>query len=264
MKIIIGVLTYPRDYSDKTYNSLKRTFDSLVKNVDLRSHTIKVLVIGDDYNNIEELSPIFEGYDASFFNINVNDALRNKDIPGDIIWFYACVRSVQTLFEKALAMADSYDYLLLSSDDDEYINNKLTTSIGYIHKYGYPDLVYSLGIYRKGRIMPHTYNKKALELNYPLPENVIAAGMLYNLKNRKFIEDNIQFRAQQYQKLLQYIQTGNFKQIGPDHLFPEDAQLWHYLQPQFKSKKYRSLLIPEVLVNHDTEKTVLNYIAHKN
>jgi hypothetical protein len=264
MKIIIGVLTYPRDHSDKTYTALKRTFDSLVKKVDLTNHSIKVLVVGDDYEKVEELSPIFEEYDTSFFNINVNDALRNKKIPGEIIWFYACVRSVQTLFEKALELADSYDYFLLSSDDDEYINNKLTTSIDYIEKYKYPDLVYSLGFFRKGRIMPHTYNQKKLESNYPIPENVIAAGMLYNLKNRPFIEDIIQFRAAQYQKLLEYIKADTFTPIGPNHLFPEDAQLWHYLQPHFKSKKYRPLLIPVVLVNHDTEKTVLNYIAHKN
>jgi hypothetical protein len=264
MKIIIGILTYPRDHSNKTYVALKRTFDSLIKNVDLTNHTIKVIVIGDDYEKVEELSPIFEGYDTSFFNINVNDALRNKQIPGNVIWCYACVRSVQTMLEKALEMADSYDYLLLSSDDDEYINNKMITSIDYIQKYNSPDLVYSLGIYRKGQIMPGNYNKTDLELNCPTPENVIAAGMLYNLKNRPFIEDIIAYRAAQYQKLLEYIKINKFTPIHRNHLFPEDAQLWYYLQPLFKSKKYRSLLIPHVLVNHDTEKTVLNYIAHKN
>lgn len=263
MNIILGICTYPRDYKHATFRTLTRTFQSLVMNQDTSKFKLKILVIGDDYTGMEEtLAPIFQGYDVSFFNINVNDALRDKPLPREIIWNYAALRSCQYMFEQAQSMADSYDYLILSSDDDEYINNKITTTIDFIQQYNRPDFIYSLGKHFNGRILPPIYDRTNLQSNYPLPGKLIAAGTMYNLKNKKFIDTIINFRKYQYNNLCMRIQQNNFSDRSITNLAPEDAQVWHHLLPYFQSRTFRSLLIPHVLVNHDTEQTMMKYMTN--
>lgn len=264
MKLILGICTYPRDYGQTTFHLLKRTFDSLIHNQDLSKFKLKILVVGDDYTGMEKaLSPIFEGYDVSFFNINVNDALRDKPIPREMIWKYAVVRSCEFLFEQARTMSDEYDYLMMSSDDDEYINNKLSVTMDYSNQYNQPDFIFSLGRHFNGTILPSKYDQTNLTRNYPKPSNCIAAGIFYNLKHTRFIDTIINYRKRQYKNLCRCIEQNDFSDHSITNLAPEDAQLWHHLTPYFETNMFRSLLIPEVLVNHDTEQTMLQYVSSK-
>jgi hypothetical protein len=120
VKLLISFTTYPR--KGETYGLLENTFKSLMLNQDLTHHTIKIIVVGDDYPNIDELKPIFNNFDTEFYNINVNDALRNYNISREIKWKQSVQRSKIFILEKALTY--DFDYILMSSDDDIYINNK--------------------------------------------------------------------------------------------------------------------------------------------
>jgi hypothetical protein len=187
MKLLISFATYPRD-GKSTYSMLERTYKSLIENQELSIHDIKILVVGDDYSNIEELKPIFTLYDTEFFNINVDDALRNKNIPYEVKWKQSVQRSKIFILEKALEF--EYDYILMSSDDDIYLNKKIEISIEYIKEYNEPDLVFNLGIHFNSQIIP----KNNEIFSYPEKNNCISSGMLYKLKNKKFIKTIIDFR----------------------------------------------------------------------
>lgn len=69
------------------------------------------------------------------------------------------------------------------------------------------------------------------------------------------MNDIIEFRKSRWQHVESCIKTGVFNNIAP-----EDAELWDYLKPKFESRIYRSVLIPEILVNHDTEQTIMKFI----
>ncbi len=244
VKLLISFTTYPR--KGQTYDLLENTFKSLMLNQDIFNHTIKIIVVGDDYPNIDELKPIFDGYDTEFYNINVNNALRNYNTDKSTKWKQAVQRSKIFILEKVLTY--DFDYILMSSDDDIYINNKLTESINAINTHN-TDFIFSQGYYIKNSVMPKNINVK-----YPMPRNCISSGCLYNLKNIDFINLIIDFRKQKWQEVINVI---NNIQIA--NIQPEDAQLWEYLMPFFKSKKFTSHLIPKILINHMTEQTLFNY-----
>ena len=255
MKIIITFSTYPRD-GKTTYELLENTFKSLISNYDFSKDTIKIFVIGDDYQNINELGPIFKNFDFELINININNALRNKTVDSHLKWQHAVTRSIIHSFEKALNY--DFDYLLISADDEIYTNNKIDTSIKYIEKYNNPDFVFSLGYFKSNLILPITYDKNNLLINYPLNSNVIESGTMYNLKNKNFINDIINFRKNRWNLVEKVIN----KQIKYNRkiISAEDAELWDYLLPKFKSNLYSSLLIPEILIDHITEQTIFKYI----
>jgi hypothetical protein len=244
VKLLISFTTYPR--KGETYGLLENTFKSLMLNQDLTHHTIKIIVVGDDYPNIDELKPIFNNFDTEFYNINVNDALRNYNISREIKWKQSVQRSKIFILEKALTY--DFDYILMSSDDDIYINNKLTECIDVINTIK-PDFIFSQGYYIKNKVIPGDIN-----INYPMPGNCISSGCLYNLRNIDFINTIIDFRKQKWQEVIDMV---NKKKV---RILPEDYQLWQFLMAFFKSQRFIAHLIPKILVNHMTEKTLFNYI----
>jgi hypothetical protein len=259
MKLLISFSTYPRN-NRVTFNSLQDTFSSLIKN-DKINIDIEFIVVGDDYPNIDELSSIFNGYKVSFFNINQNTALRKEKISKEIIWSQAVQRSKIFILEYALKT--DYDYLLMSSDDDTYLNNKISTSISYIENNNYPDFIFNLGIYTdndaKELIFP-TNNSP-----YPEPKNCISSGCIYNVTNKKFINNIIHFRKSCWLDVELYINSckhnhKSYMNIMEKRIKPEDYQLWLYLGPHFKDNRYRALLIPTILVHHGKEQSVFNYL----
>ena len=259
MKLLISFSTYPRN-NRVTFNSLQDTFSSLIKN-DKINIDIEFIVVGDDYPNIDELSSIFNGYKVSFFNINQNTALRKEKISKEIIWSQAVQPSKIFILEYALKT--DYDYLLMSSDDDIYLNNKISTSISYIENNNYPDFIFNLGIFTyndaKEIIFPRNNSP------YPEPENCISSGCIYKVTNKNFINTIIHFRKSCWFDVELYINACNhnnktYMNIMEKRIKPEDYQLWLYLGPYFKDNRYRALLIPTVLVHHGIERSVFNYL----
>ncbi len=245
MKLLISFTTYPRNGT--TPELLKNTFNSLFNNVDLTNIIIRIIVVGDDYANIDELKPIFKDFDTEFYNININNALRNYDIANEIKWKQAVQRSKIFILEKALTY--DFDYIMMSSDDDIYINNKLSESINYLEKYK-PDFLFNQGYYINNKIIPCNIN-----ISYPLPGKCISSGCIYNLRNIQFINTIIDFRKQKWDEVMSVCNKQHIYRIRA-----EDYQLWEYMIPFFKSKKFTSVLIPKVLISHDTEMTLFNYL----
>ena len=257
MKLLISFSTYPRD-GKVTFHLLQKTFSSLIQNNKI---DIEFMVVGDDYPNIEELSPIFNGYKVTFFNINQNNALRKEKIAKEIIWSQAVQRTKIFILEHVLNT--DYDYILMSSDDDTYINNKISTSISYIEENNYPDFIFNAGIYTdddsKEIIFP-TNNSP-----YPEPNNCISSGCLYKVTNKKFINTIINFRKLCWFDVELYINAcknnnKSYMNIMEKRIKPEDYQLWLPLGPYFKDNRYRSLFIPKILVHHGIERSVFNYL----
>ena len=150
MKILVAFFTYPRKNPKGVTNSnkilpllLENTLKSLIDNQDLSIHEIKYILIGDDYPNIEnDMRHIFNNLNLNcqFFNININDALRNNVKDKSLVWKQAVQRSQIFAYRYALEKCSDFDYLLISSDDDLYLNSKLLTSIQFIEEHRHPDL----------------------------------------------------------------------------------------------------------------------------
>jgi hypothetical protein len=252
INLLISFATYPRD-GIATYGLLEKTFNSLIAEQDLTNFNIKIIVVGDDYQNLDELKPIFKGFDCEFYNININNALRNmENVPKLIKWSHAVQRSKIFILEKALNL--DYDYILMSADDELYLNKKIETSFEYIKKYNYPDFVFNLGKHYTGKIIPQYNNINS----FPESCNCISSGCIYKLKNKDFINEIIKFRKSSWKNLEILIKKNKnyvFKGIKP-----EDAELWDFLEKYFINKKYTSILIPIVLIDHYSEKTLFTYI----
>jgi len=259
LKVLIGITTYPRN-GIITYKLLKDTVNTLFDSYkEIQNVFLHIIIVGDDYKNIEELRYIFNEIPVKIdiYNININNALRNKNTFKEVKWMHAVTRSLIFLFEKALE--SDYDYLLISADDEKYTNSMLKTNINYIRKYNNPDFIYSMGKHMNNNIYPLYFNKSNLLLNYPEPENCIESGTFYKLQNKVFIKDVIDFRKKRWEKVNIFIEYSgtNYKDNG---IKPEDAELWEYLLPKFKSKEYSSLLVPHILIDHFTEQSIYDYL----
>lgn len=278
-KLLISFATYPRKGND-TYQLFKRALKTLICDQDLSNVDLRFIVVGDDYPNMDELKPIFDEYGYKneenyvFYNINVNNALRNvKGLPFDVKWKQAVQRSKIFILEKAIMAYNNYDYILMSADDEIYINKKVETSIQYIKMYNRPDFVFNFGISYNGKILPD--NKHIAP--YPFPSQCILSGSLYNLKNKQFINTIINFRKYRWSILENIIkddesikrfikEQGNINvsymvRKNPLYsIYPEDNEFFEFIKPFFIKKTFTSLLIPKILINHETQYTLKNYI----
>ena len=261
MKLLISFTTYPRS-GKVTFELLQYTFDSLIIRDELSDIAYEFLVVGDDYPNIHELSPIFKGYNVTFHNINQNNALRKEHISKDIRWAQAVQRSKIFILEKALEM--DYDYILMSADDETYMNRKISTSITYSKENSEPDFVFSAGTHTPGHGQP-TIMFPSKPCLYPEPNNCISSGCLYKLRNRRFIQDMIDFRKQCWLTVQMYVHACNHKRQDTIYslekrIKPEDYQLWEYLLPKFQRQTYSCVFIPEVLIHHGPERSLFQYL----
>lgn len=254
MKLIISFTTYPRD-GKVTYGLLERTFKTLIEDQDLSNINIKILVVGDDYENLDELKPIFSAYDTEFYNININDALRNKDIPYEVKWKQAVQRSKIFILEKSLELG--YDYILMSADDEIYLNKKIETGIKYINDYNEPDLVFNLGLHCDSTVIP----KNKYIFSAPSQYHCISSGILYKLKNVEFIKFILEYRKKRWTTLKKIMEGQCQDNRCYQIIRPEDAELWLYLKPFFQNKRFTSILIPIVLIHHEIEGTLKKYIT---
>lgn len=247
MKLFFGFATYPRK-KKSTPELFNNTCLSLFKKIpnDVEIH---VKIIGDDYPNIqEELEPIISKYVKNYeiIDINKGNALRNIAKNKTLIWEQACTRSI--LFGFKYVLNKDYDYFTFFSDDDSYSEDYISSMVE-IMKLKNVDLIYSLGRFKKNKILPRKYNKEDMSKNYPQPNDTIATGIAFNCKNNFFIEDNIRNLENMWEKTLSCINSNC-------RLYPNDALMWKHLAPKFEKKIYSSYLIPKVLVYHDTELTI--------
>lgn len=279
IKLLISFATYPRKGND-TYQLFKRTFKSLIDDQDLSNIDIKFIVVGDDYTNIDELKPIFNDYgykdqlDYTFYNININDALRNvKGLPFEVKWKQAVQRSKIFILEKTLELYPDYDYILMSADDEIYINKKIENSLIYMQK-NKPDFIFNFGMSYNGKILP---DDKYARFGYPLPSQCISSGCIYHLKNKQFINTILRFRKYRWSILSNIIKSESSikkyidEQTTVNNLYmirknpsytiqPEDNEFYEFMKPYFMKKIFTSVLIPKILIHHETQYTLQKYI----
>lgn len=139
--------------------------------------------------------------------------------------------------------------------------------------YNRPDFVFNFGISYNGKILPD--NKHIAP--YPFPSQCILSGSLYNLKNKQFINTIINFRKYRWSILENIIkddesikrfikEQGNINvsymvRKNPLYsIYPEDNEFFEFIKPFFIKKTFTSLLIPKILINHETQYTLKNYI----
>jgi hypothetical protein len=261
MKLLISFATYPRK-GNATFGLLQHTFNSLVKQDKLQDIELECIVVGDDYPGIDELAPIFDGYRVTFYNINEDKALRNEPISKEIKWAQAVQRSKIFILEKALTM--DYDYLLMSADDETYLNRKISTCLSYIKENNEPDFVFHAGTHNAEPNMKSIVLPRSPCL-YPEPENCISSGCLYKLRNRAFIQDMIDFRKRCWFDVELYIHACkhhnlNYMSVMEQKIKPEDYQLWRYLLPLFQNQVYTCLFIPKVMIHHGLERSLFHYM----
>jgi len=248
-KILFSIFSYPRK-NNQTPIVFTRMCNTLFKNIP-KNMNIEILVIGDDYPNIEnDFKPILEkiGIKYTIVNINQDNALRNMNAHKRLKWQHACTRSLIYGFKKSLE--HKFDYVITFSDDDYYHTDYLNYVNNFIKKYNNVDLIYSFGLYLKKIVMPSKIHK-ILTKNSPTGGNVIATGIVFKSKNHFFIKDIIQLLESRWNKVLKKLDKS-------DH--PNDAIMWEYLKPKFNTNIYKSVIIPKCLVFHDTEYTIFNNI----
>lgn len=254
MKLLLVFLTYPRD-GKTTYGLMKKTVESLGLQKLPSDLELQILVVGDDYPHMEELRPLFEGFRCEFVDKAVGCALRHSGAPREIIWAQAACRGLIWAYEQGLERFGDYDYIMISDDDEEYINDKIGTTVKYAKEYNYPDFIYSRGIYCGSTHLPHTYDSSNLLANPPRNSNAIASGCWYSLRNRVFIEDIIRFRKERWALVEQGLRTGNYGGV-----YAGDAEMWDHLGPLFKQGTFSCLLVPHLLIHHYSERSVYNYV----
>lgn len=244
MNLIIGIATYPRP-DGSTYSKLEKTIKSIFNDPNLHGHNLKFIIVGDDYPTMkEELMPIFTNIDVEMYNIP--NALRNMNLEKKYVWYYAAARSFIMIWEKGLEYNKDYNYLIISDDDEEFINNFLSVQIQYIKQYNFPDLTFIGGYTTTGEIYP------PVNLSYPVPSLVFKSGTGFNIRNDEFIRDTISFFNYRWENLMKCIKDNVYNE-----LYACDYEYWTYLMPKFKNNIYRSQFIPHVLINHYTQGSCL-------
>jgi hypothetical protein len=248
-KILLSISTYPRK-NNKTPIVFSRMCKTLFQNIP-QNLKLEILVIGDDYPNIEkDFKPILDTIKIKYtlVNINQNNALRNMNADKTLKWQHACTRSL--IYGFKVSIEKEYDYIITFSDDDYYspfyffwINKAIRVSNN-------ADLIYGFGYYCNSIIMPRYYNK-ILTKNSPTSIDTIASGIIFKSSNKMFIEDIIQLLEKRWIKVLSNLQYEDC---------PNDALMWNYLKSKFNNNIYRSILIPKIIVYHDTEHSIFNNI----
>jgi len=254
-KILLLVCTYPRK-NDKTPQVFTRMCKSLFQNFptvrkSMPDTIFELLIVGDDYPNInQDFKPIVEqiGIKYTIVNINQNNALRDLNANRELKWHHACTRSL--IYGFNFSLQKNFDYIITFSDDDYYNHNYISIVNQAINTFPLIDLIFSFGNYKNTCIMPRNYNKVLIE-NSPTSKDTIASGIIFKSKNSVFIKDIINLLESRWNKVLKNL---NY----PDE--PNDAIMWDYLKPKFNNKIYTSMLMPRVLVFHDTEQTIFDNI----
>ena len=247
IKELCAVFSYPRK-NNSTPPILEKSMNSLFRNIP-KELNIEIIVVGDDYSNINELNYIFNKFNIpyNFHNININNALRNMKCDNILKWQHACTRSYIFSFKKCLE--SNYDYILTFSDDDRYSEKYFGKIYESIIKAN-TDFIFSCGDYCNQVILPTEINENPYD-NYPLPNNTIATGVCFKSKNKKFINDII--------NLLENKMNYVFNNLDKKD-YPQDYLIWEYLLPKFKKKIYTSYLIFDTLTIHPTERTIFKFI----
>jgi hypothetical protein len=247
-KILLFIMSYPRK-DNRTPKVFRRMVKTLFQNIP-DNLKLEILVVGDDYPNIKrDFKQILDSIKIKYtlVNINRNNALRNMKASRILKWQHCCTRSLIYAFKNCVRK--DYDYMIKFDDDDYYSPNYFTLLEDTIVKYGNQDLIFGLGEYLNKCILPKIYDK-ILTKNSPTPCDTVSSGIVFKVGDRFFL-DITQFLEKRWMLVSKNLHK-------PDLV--NDELMWTYLKPKFNDGTYTSVLIPEIIVYHDTEQTIFDNI----
>jgi glycosyltransferase involved in cell wall biosynthesis len=229
MKLSILIPTYMRkDGSTPKY--LTRSLDSVFNQT---HQDFKIYLIGDKYENEEEVKNILSKYDSEkifFKNLDVakeRDSYTNKWA----IWSYGGVNALNVGIDISLSEGNNY---ICHLDHDDYWENNHLELINKCIEETNSDWICTKSNYVNNRILP-LVNGTGLYINHiPKSQSLIHSSVCMNFKTLPF----------KYRDL--------FAENGVVGL-PADAELWDRCAKHILTHNLKSTLINTVTCNHIEE-----------
>jgi glycosyltransferase involved in cell wall biosynthesis len=229
MKFGIIIPTYYRkDKTTKFY--LTRALDSIFKQ---KYQDFKIYLIGDRYENEEEINEITSKYKGDNFYFENLKVAKERDFYTNkyAIWSYGGVNA--TNYAIDISLSEGNDYICHLDHDDYWSENHLEVIKDCIESTG-SDWVCTKSLYVGNRVLPEVFGNEKY-INYlPKPQSLIHSSVCMNFKNIPL----------KYRDL--FSETGS---IG----LPTDAELWYRTGRYIIENKLKSTLINEITCYHVEE-----------
>jgi hypothetical protein len=229
MKLSIVIPTYYRS-DGSTSKHLTNALDSIFK----QSHQdFKIYLIGDRYENINEIETIVSKYDKTklfFVNLDVakeRDSYTNKWA----LWSYGGVNA--TNYGINLSLLDGNFYICHLDHDDFWEPTHLENINKCINETN-SDWICTKSLYVNNRILPNINSNLKYVEYIPKPKSLIHSSVCMNFKTIPL----------KYRDL--------FDETGVVGL-PADAELWDRCSKYILSNNLKSTLINIVTCNHVEE-----------
>jgi len=229
MKLSIVLSTYYRkDGSTSKY--LTRALDSVFNQT---HQDFKIYLIGDRYENEDEINEIISKYDSNKLFFKNLDVAKERDFYQQkwAVWSYGGVNAINTGID--ISLSENNNYICHLDHDDYWSPNHLEIINNCIEETN-SDWICTKSKYVNNRVLP-TNNPKTLFSNFlPAPMSLIHSSVCMNFKTIPL----------KYRDL--FNETGN---VG----LPADAELWDRCRKYITSNNLKSTLINEITCYHIEE-----------
>lgn len=235
MKIAVTMSTFRRR-DGRTPFYLKRALDS-VFNQDHQD--FKIFLVGDDYDDLQELANICAVYDRSKLKvINLTEAVERKKYlhleNKHILWSCAGVTAINVAITKAIEEGINY---ISHLDHDDYWRNNHLRGINVLLERG-ASFVCSKSKYGQyGILPPNDFGENRIVPYLPAPGQIINSSTCFNYKELPFLYRNM------YEICGQPI--------------PADADLWDRMGTYIKENNLKSYLVNRTTCVHEEEGYIL-------
>lgn len=229
MKLSIVIPTYYRK-DNSTSKYLTRAINSVFNQT---HQNFKIYLIGDRYENEEEIQPIISKYDQNkivFINLDVakeRDFYTNKWA----IWSYGGVNATNYGVDLSLSEGNNY---ICHLDHDDYWSNDHLENINKCIEETNSDWICTKSAYVGGSVLPNINSNDKIIPFLPLPERLIHSSVCMNFKTIPL----------KYRDLF-----GETGRVG----LPADAELWQRARHYIMTNNLKSTLINKISCYHIEE-----------
>lgn len=229
MKLGIVISTYMRkDGSTPKY--LTRALDSIFNQT---HQDFKIYLIGDKYENINEINNIISKYDKTKLFFKNLDVAKERDFHKDkyAVWSYGGTNAVNIGLDICLSENNNY---ICHLDHDDYWENNHLYLINECIENTKSDWVCTKSTYVNNRVLPvNGGNEKYIDF-LPKSCSLIHSSVCMNFKKIPLF----------YRDLFE--ENGN---VG----LPADADLWERTRLVITQNNFKSTFINELTCRHDEE-----------
>jgi len=227
MNIAITMSTYQR-VDGKTPFFLKRALNSIFSQ---RHKDFKLFLIGDYYENDNELKEIISHYDNNkIYCANLSFSPERSKYQKMDLWCCGGLTAVNIAIDKAIE--EGYKYICHLDHDDYWSIDHLRLINNTIEKTN-ADWICTKSEYGQDRIFPEIESEDLIIPFLPLAGGVINSSTCYNYQTLPFKYRNV-------------LEEDNL-------LIPSDADLWDRMKLHIEKNNLTSLLINQVSCFHIEE-----------